>query len=365
MSGFSVLKTNRPHGTEIVEVPFDSGQEVELESLIEDYPDTLPITEINPTAKIAVPIGRQVTVGTNFLDLLFIDDTGSLFVVECKLIQNPEARREVLAQLLEYALTIETSWDTDRVRSVADEYLTHRGFHDGLISYLNKTLSDQGHETVNEKSFLRKMNSRVNRPYLIVAGNELEQRALVLSDYLRKLKRPVICVEFRRFRIRDFEIALGFVRCASLLSTVSASQRQIITEEEWLSLVEEEPQKSIRLNLLDWTKELAGRGLIEPRIGSKELMIEVIYGQKRVKILSISDRFWFYFQELRDMGWGDAAITQFREKVNGILGLGALSQGTQIASVGYKSLEPEDNLEAVKSLVLEVIQQIVKAKPSV
>jgi len=59
MSGFSILETNRLHGTEIVDVPFESGQEAELESLIEDYPDTLPITEINPTAKIAVPNGRH------------------------------------------------------------------------------------------------------------------------------------------------------------------------------------------------------------------------------------------------------------------------------------------------------------------
>jgi len=298
----------------------------------------------------------------NFLDLLFIDDTGSLLVVECKLIQNPEARREVLAQLLEYALTIETSWNTDRVRTVADEYLTHRGFHEGLVPYLNKTLRDQGLEAVNEKSFFQKMKSKVNRPYLIVAGNRLEQRALVLSDYLRKLKRPLVCVEFRKFRVRDVELAFGFVRCASLLSTVSSSQRQIITEEEWLSLVDEEPQKSIRSNLLEWTKELAQRGLVEPRIGSKELMIEVICNQKRIKILSVSDHFYLYFQELRDMGWNEAAITQFREKVNTILGLGALSQGIQIASIRYKSLEPEEKLESIKSLVLEAIQQIVKAK---
>jgi len=90
MSGFSFIKTTRPHETEIVEIPFESGQEAVLESLIEDRPHTLPIAEINPAAKVAVPIGRQVTVGTNSLDLLFVDDTGGLSVVECKLIQNPE-----------------------------------------------------------------------------------------------------------------------------------------------------------------------------------------------------------------------------------------------------------------------------------
>lgn len=74
---------------EIIEEPFDSGEEEIFESIIEKYPDALPVSEINPVAKVAVPIGRQVTVGNNSLDLLFLDDTGSLLAIECKLIQNP------------------------------------------------------------------------------------------------------------------------------------------------------------------------------------------------------------------------------------------------------------------------------------
>ena len=121
MSGFSYL--DQVPGIEVVGEPFESGEEEQFESILESCPNAFPINEINPRAKVAVPIGRQVTVGTNSLDLLFLDDTGSLLVIECKLVQNPEARREVVAQLMEYAHTIEKEWDLERVKTVSEEYL--------------------------------------------------------------------------------------------------------------------------------------------------------------------------------------------------------------------------------------------------
>ncbi len=138
MSGFSYL--DQVPGIELVEEPFESGEEERFESILESCPNALPIKVINPLAKVAVPIGRQVTVGTNSLDLLFLDDTGTLLVIECKLVQNPEARREVVAQLLEYAHTIEKDWDLDRVRSISAEYLKGKEIEDGLIAYLNRAL---------------------------------------------------------------------------------------------------------------------------------------------------------------------------------------------------------------------------------
>lgn len=82
MSGFSYI--DEITGIEVVEEPFESGEENQFESILESNPKALPIKEINPVAKVAVPIGRQVPVGAQSLDLLFLDDTGSLLVIECK-----------------------------------------------------------------------------------------------------------------------------------------------------------------------------------------------------------------------------------------------------------------------------------------
>src|SRR6266496_5267302 len=119
MRGFSVFENS--DGLEISEELFDSGEE-EFECLLEDHPDILPGADINPLIRAIVPIGRQVTAGNNSIDLLFLADTGHLLVVECKLIQNPESRREVVPQLLEYYLSIKSGWDSKHVMSIAQEY---------------------------------------------------------------------------------------------------------------------------------------------------------------------------------------------------------------------------------------------------
>ena len=55
------------------------------------------------------------------MDLLFIDKDGLLTVVETKLAKNPEARRTVIGQIIEYASYI-SQWTADDVYRIAGEY---------------------------------------------------------------------------------------------------------------------------------------------------------------------------------------------------------------------------------------------------
>jgi hypothetical protein len=341
----------------IIEEPFDSGEEEQFESIIEHYPNALPISEINPLAKVAVPIGRQVTVGNNSLDLLFLDDTGSLLAIECKLIQNPEARREVVAQVIEYGMTIEKDWDVEKVRAIADGYLLGKNLEGGVIGHLNRALEQAGYPSVPEKSLIQKLRSKFKRPYLVVAGNRLDQRALVLSDYLKKkIKLPIVCTEFRRYKVGETQFILGYVRCASLLSTTSSGQRQAISEEEWLSLYNTEPLISIRQDLLQWVKDLEGEGSGLMRIGSKELMFDIMKGDSKKNVLSISNRVYFYFGNLRILGAQDDAIESFRRYVNDVLGLGVLTSRTEYPSIPLTALAEAGKREKIKEQFKELLR---------
>jgi hypothetical protein len=51
---------------------------------------------------------KERSVGVGNLDVLLLSESGRIGIVETKLAYNPEARREVLAQLLEYALYLPT-----------------------------------------------------------------------------------------------------------------------------------------------------------------------------------------------------------------------------------------------------------------
>jgi RecB family endonuclease NucS len=48
-------------------------------------------------------LGREVRLGNGYADLLAVESTGRLVVIEVKLSTNAESRRAVVAQVLSYA----------------------------------------------------------------------------------------------------------------------------------------------------------------------------------------------------------------------------------------------------------------------
>jgi hypothetical protein len=84
-----------------------------LQERIFEHPALLPMTEMFGYGESFVPLCREFPLryGSSnvFLDALGVSSTGRLVLVECKLWRNPEARREVVAQLFEYA-TLLSAW---------------------------------------------------------------------------------------------------------------------------------------------------------------------------------------------------------------------------------------------------------------
>jgi len=67
------------------------------------------------------PIGREVPVPTGAIDLLLADDEGRPTLVETKLARNPDIRRTVVGQILEYAAHV-ADWDLRKVEDVVTVY---------------------------------------------------------------------------------------------------------------------------------------------------------------------------------------------------------------------------------------------------
>jgi hypothetical protein len=71
--------------------------ELELQGLLAEAPELIPGCAGTFTVlELPVP-------GAGFIDLLCVDETGSLTIVECKLAGNPKIRREVVGQIFSYA----------------------------------------------------------------------------------------------------------------------------------------------------------------------------------------------------------------------------------------------------------------------
>lgn len=74
-----------------------------LQKLLFDHPSCLPIEEIEPGLGSPIVASMEVPTPHGPIDLLFLSAEGDIFLVEVKLWRNPQARREVVAQALDYA----------------------------------------------------------------------------------------------------------------------------------------------------------------------------------------------------------------------------------------------------------------------
>lgn len=74
------------------------------------HPGVLPTSTIDAAYTNPLPVCRELRTPAGRIDGLFVTRFGGLIVVECKLWRNPQARREVVGQILDYAKEI-AAWD--------------------------------------------------------------------------------------------------------------------------------------------------------------------------------------------------------------------------------------------------------------
>ena len=74
-----------------------------LQKLVSRYPNLLPIEQIEPALTPVIPICMELPLASGFADNLYATPDGDLIIGEPKLFRNPEARREVVGQLMDYA----------------------------------------------------------------------------------------------------------------------------------------------------------------------------------------------------------------------------------------------------------------------
>ena len=113
-----------------------------------------------------VPLCREFTLHDSvrnvFLDILAVTETGQLVLVECKLWKNPQARREVVAQIFEYASLLKSLSYGDLVAKLkktissgSDDPILYQFKQNGveydearLIDNISKSLKDANFQLV-------------------------------------------------------------------------------------------------------------------------------------------------------------------------------------------------------------------------
>ena len=142
------------------------------------HPDILPIVEISPAFGPLIPLCRELRTPAGPVDAVFINHHGLLTLVECKLWRNPEARRKVVGQALDYASSISNWSYSDLQRQVAAA--TGRK---GNVPY---ELAAAAHTELSEARFVDAVSEglRRGRFLLLIAGDGIREDVEAMAELL-------------------------------------------------------------------------------------------------------------------------------------------------------------------------------------
>lgn len=156
-----------------------------LQTFFENYPQIIPGKQIDPGSDDPprfTLLRREMPVGGWSLDHLFTDQRGVLTLVETKLFQNPESRREVIGQIIEYAANATESWSGGSARQKATEFWSNQNPPEEL----DKILQNEFGEDLDIEDFWRKVeeNLKNGKIRLIIATDELRPEVRRMIEYL-------------------------------------------------------------------------------------------------------------------------------------------------------------------------------------
>lgn len=81
--------------------------ELKIQALVHGTPNIIPMDEIEPAYNDMISLCTELPLSSGFLDNLWMTPRGGIVIGECKLFRNPQARREVIAQALDYARSLQ------------------------------------------------------------------------------------------------------------------------------------------------------------------------------------------------------------------------------------------------------------------
>lgn len=172
-----------------------------LQDIIRLYPDLLPVAEIESVFAPLVCIGREVLTDAGPIDNLLISHQGYLVLVETKLWRNPEARREVIGQAIDYGSSL-AKWDYEKLNTAVKQYTKqYSNAETNLFDWVEQHLGPiEGGEDFFEAAVAR--NLRLGRFLTLIVGDKIRSSVIEIINYVNKfpnLAMEVALVEMQCF----------------------------------------------------------------------------------------------------------------------------------------------------------------------
>ena len=247
------------------ETPFSD--EDELQALIAEHPELLDGEQVRPgNARRWILVTREKGIAPSsgaanrwFLDHLIIDQDAVPTLAELKRGSNPEIRRTIVGQLLEYAAHASQTWTAEELRAAFEHQVEAQGGdpQDELATLL------QSDGEPDMDGFWDKVSTNLaarRLRLLFVADRIPDELAQVVAFLNTQMPRiEVLAVEVKRFQGRTVQTLVPRVIGRTPAGTSRGRSRQRLTRESFLEGFEDDDVRRVAARLLDVTLEAGGQ----------------------------------------------------------------------------------------------------------
>ncbi|MDE0394369.1 MAG: hypothetical protein OYK82_06290 [Gammaproteobacteria bacterium] len=254
-----------------------------LQDLLFRNPEILPIGEIDDAFDPATPLCRELPTAAGPIDIAYVSQTGRLTLVECKLWKNPEARREVVAQILDYAKEITRFSYQDLIDAVCRA----RGEQPNRNRLFE--LARAENDELDEADFVDDVSRHLadGRFLLLVVGDGIREGVERIAEHLRRfagIQFTFGLVELAMFELPADDGPAGLIVEPRVLARTVEIERAVVRRADSSVAVEEPPVPS--------TGGRSGRPLTE----------DEFYGRVRRLDADLPDHLRDFFGRVEELG---------------------------------------------------------------
>ena len=158
-------------------------QENWLQKIIHKNPQILPIDDIESGFAPLISLGREISTSVGYIDNLYISPNGYLTIVETKLWRNPEAKREVVGQIIDYAKEL-TNWNFTKLNDgVKNSSQLYNNNSKGIIELIKDFEKIEEHEEFKIIDNIER-NLKRGRFLLLIVGDGIRESVEEMVDFL-------------------------------------------------------------------------------------------------------------------------------------------------------------------------------------
>ena len=239
------------------ETPFST--ENELQALIAEHPELLDGEQMRPgDARRWILITREKGIAASSgeaakwaVDHLIIDQDGVPTLAELKRGSNPDIRRKIVGQLLEYAAHASETWTEKELRDTFERKAGEQGRD--ARDELATLLQTDGEPDVEGFWERVSTNLAANRLRLLFVADDIPDPLARVVGFLNEKMRgiEVLAVEIKRFHGKSGQTLVPRVIGRTSASPAPGRPGQRLTRESFLGWFENESVRGVAERLLD------------------------------------------------------------------------------------------------------------------